>query len=193
MLNNLLENAFDELRAALNHGRGQENLLLAAGRLLAQRLTDGATVFLCGNGGSAAEAQHLAGELVGRFLLERPGLPARALTADSAILTAIGNDYGYEEVFVRQIRAMGRPGDVLWGLSTSGRSPNVLKALAAAREMGLKTIFMRGPAPGGEEVADLVIPAPGDSTPRIQEMHLFYGHLLCQMVEKLIFGGPEES
>jgi D-sedoheptulose 7-phosphate isomerase len=123
--------------------------------------------------------------------MERPGLPSLSLAANSAVLTAIGNDYGYEEVFARQIKALGRPGDVLWGLSTSGRSPNVIKALAVARENGLKTVFMCGPAVLDPQAADVVIPAPGASTPRVQEIHLFYGHVLCQIVERLIFGGPE--
>jgi D-sedoheptulose 7-phosphate isomerase len=121
--------------------------------------------------------------------MERPGLPAKSLTADTATLTAIGNDYSYEEVFSRQVRALGRPGDVLWGLSTSGTSPNVLKALAAAQSLNMVTLFMCGPKVHDPSVADIIIPTPGATTPRIQETQLLYGHLLCQMVESLIFGG----
>jgi D-sedoheptulose 7-phosphate isomerase len=186
----IFDQALADLLAAAQLARESRELLTKTGHWLAEGLTAGAVVFLCGNGGSAAEAAHLAGELVGRFQLERPGLPALALTADSAILTAVGNDYGFEEVFARQIQALGRPGDFLWAMSTSGRSPNVLKALAVARRQGLKTLFMSGPNAPDPEVADVVIAAPGPGTPRIQELHLFYGHVLCQMVESLIFGEP---
>jgi D-sedoheptulose 7-phosphate isomerase len=189
-INNLLTKAATDLVEAITLGLGQANLLRQTGQWLAQSLTDGHAIFLCGNGGSAAEAQHLAAELVGRFGMERPALPAQALSTDTSILTALGNDYGFEEVFARQVQAYGRPGDVLWGLSTSGRSPNVLKAFAMARRKGLKTLFMCGHEVVDPEVADVIIPAQVVATPRIQEIHLFFGHLLCQMVEELIFKGP---
>ncbi|MDR1607055.1 MAG: SIS domain-containing protein [Deltaproteobacteria bacterium] len=188
-LNNLAENAASDLIETLNLGRSQFDLLGQTGHWLAESLIAGQVIFLCGNGGSAAEAQHLAAEFVGRFSLERPGLPAIALTTDTSILTAVGNDYGFEEIFARQIQALGRPGDILWGLSTSGQSPNVLKALALARERGLKTLFMCGPKIMDPQMADIIIPINAATTARIQEMHLFYGHLLCQMVENLIFSG----
>jgi D-sedoheptulose 7-phosphate isomerase len=167
-------------------------LLVQAARFMARALADGQVVFLCGNGGSATQAQHLAGELVGRFLMERPGLPAVALNADTAILTAVGNDYGFDRVFARQVQALMRPGDILWALTTSGRSPNILAALAAARKAGGRTILMCGPAvPEGLDV-DLALPAPAVITPRIQEMHLFFGHTLCNLVERFIFDAPGE-
>ena len=165
-------------------------LLVQAARFLARALTHGQVIYLCGNGGSATQAQHLGGELVGRFLLERPGLPAVALNADPAILTAVGNDYGFERVFARQVQALMRPGDVLWALTTSGRSPNILSALAAAREAGGRTLLMCGPnVPEGLEI-DLALPAPATGTPRIQEMHLFFGHTICHLVEHWLFDAP---
>jgi D-sedoheptulose 7-phosphate isomerase len=193
MIDKIINKAFFDLSEALTIGEGQKTLLLAAGRSLAQCLVNGGTIFLCGNGGSAAEAQHLAAEFVGRFLMERPGLAAISLTVDTSKLTAIGNDYGYEEVFARQISALGRPGDFLWGLSTSGRSPNILKAFKAAKENELKTLFFCGPQVFEPEAAQVIIPAPGATTPRVQEMHLLYGHILCHIVEQVIFAGPGEG
>lgn len=163
-----------------------------AARELARTLADGGTIFICGNGGSASQAQHFAAEFVGRFIIERPGLPAVALTTDTSILTAVGNDYGFEKVFARQAQALMKPGDWLWGLSTSGRSPNVLKAFEAAREAGGRTLLMCGAKiPEGLEL-DLVIPAPTPDTPRVQEMHLLYGHTICQLVDHLLFEAPGE-
>ena len=151
-------------------------------------LRAGGKVMLCGNGGSAADAQHWAGELVSRFHYDRPGLAALALTTDSSILTAIGNDYGYERVFARQVEALGRAGDVLYALSTSGRSPNVLAAVRAARERGIATIGFTG-AEGGDLAAlcDVAIRVPSGSTPHIQEGHEVLGHTICAMVEAAIF------
>jgi len=168
--------------------------LAAAARMLAQTLADGGTIFICGNGGSAAQAQHFSAEFVGRFLMERPGLPSVALTTDTSILTAVGNDYGFEEIFARQVKALMKPGDVLWGLSTSGRSPNVLKAFEAARAAGGRTLLMCGPlAPEGlESELDMILTAPSSDTPRIQELHLLYGHTLCQLVDHLLFDAPGE-
>jgi D-sedoheptulose 7-phosphate isomerase len=173
-------------------GQAPIELLVQAARFLARALADGKVIYLCGNGGSATQALHLAGELVSRFLLERPGLPAVALSADQAILTAVGNDYGFDRVFARQVQALMRPGDILWALTTSGRSPNILAALDAAREAGGRTLLMCGPAvPEGLEV-DLALPALATSTPRIQEMHLFFGHTLCHLVERWLFDAPGE-
>lgn len=167
-------------------------LLVSTARCLALALAEGKTIFICGNGGSASQAQHFAAELVGRYLIERPGLPALALTTDTSILTAVGNDYGFEEIFVRQVQALMKPGDILWGLSTSGRSPNVLKAFTAARQSGGRILFMCGErAPEGVE-ADYIIPALSSETPRIQELHLFYGHTLCQLIEHFLFEVPGE-
>ena len=145
-------------------------------------------ILLAGNGGSAADAQHLAAELVSRYAYDRPGLPAFALTTDTSVLTAIGNDYGYEHLFARQIEAVGAAGDVFFGISTSGRSPNVLKALDAARAKGLVTVGMTGRA-GGEMPGrcDYLLRVPSDSTPRIQEGHIAIGHAICQIIEAQLF------
>ena len=177
-------------------GQVPAELLVKTARLLARTLAGGGVVHLCGNGGSAAQAQHLAGELVGRFLMERPALPAVALSADTAILTAVGNDYGFDRVFARQVQALMKPGDLLWALSTSGRSPNILAALAEAKKAGGRTLLLCGPTvPDGLDL-DAVIPAPAAPTPRIQEFHLFCGHTLCQLTEHLLFsapGGPDRE
>lgn len=151
-------------------------------------LRAGRKLLFCGNGGSAADAQHWAGELVSRFHYDRPGLPAIALTTDSSILTAIGNDYGYERVFARQVEALGVSGDVLVAISTSGNSPNVVAAIEAARARGLATIGFTGQ--GGGRMAtlcDVCIRIPSTSTPRIQEGHEVLGHALCAMIEATLF------
>jgi D-sedoheptulose 7-phosphate isomerase len=141
-------------------------------------------ILICGNGGSAAEAQHLAGELVGRFSHDHQPLPAIALSTDTSILTAVANDYGFEEIFSRQVRALGRPGDILIGLSTSGASPNVLRAFQEGRKRQMKNILLTGQEP--KEVADasdLVIKMPATNVARIQEMHLLLVHLLGEWLE----------
>jgi len=151
----------------------------------------GKKVLFAGNGGSAADAQHLAGEFVSRFNYDRPGLTAFALTVDTSVLTAIGNDYGYEKVFERQVQACAKEGDVLIGLSTSGNSPNILRALELARSMGIFTVALTGET-GGKMLAacDICIRVPSRETPRIQESHITLGHILCGLVEQAIF--PQE-
>jgi D-sedoheptulose 7-phosphate isomerase len=153
-------------------------------RVCARAVADGRKIIFLGNGGSAADAQHLAAELVVRFRRDRPAIPALALTTDSSILTAGGNDLGFDEIFARQVEALGRPGDVLVALSTSGRSPNVLRAVSAARAMGLSTVALTG-AGGGDlaGLADLVLAVPSHTTARIQEMHILIGHMLCAGIE----------
>ncbi len=148
----------------------------------------GNKALLAGNGGSAADAQHLAGELVSRFYVDRPGLPALALTTDTSVLTAIGNDYGYERLFVRQLEANARPGDVFIGLSTSGNSANVLAALDRCSDIGVTRIGLTG-ASGGRmaERCDVCIRVPSTSTPRIQEAHILLGHILCRHIEAALF------
>lgn len=153
-------------------------------------LREGKKLLFAGNGGSAADAQHWAGELVSRFYYDRPGLPAIALTTDSSILTAIGNDYGYDYVFARQVEALGRAGDVLVAISTSGRSKNILRAMAVARERGLHIIGFTGAGPGGVEMAancDLCFRVPSIDTPRIQEGHEFIGHTFCALIESAMY------
>jgi D-sedoheptulose 7-phosphate isomerase len=152
----------------------------------------GGRVLFCGNGGSAADAQHLAGEFVSRFNYDRAPLAGIALTTDTSILTAIGNDYGYEKVFERQVLGLGRPGDVLVGISTSGRSKNVLAALAAARRVGMVTVGMTGNQREAiEQHVDHCIRIPSASTPKIQEGHIVCGHALCGLVELWMY--PDEA
>jgi D-sedoheptulose 7-phosphate isomerase len=162
-----------------------------AGRALADTLARGGKILLCGNGGSAADCQHVATELCVRYLAQRRALPAVALTTDTSILTAAGNDLGFEEVFARQVEALGSPGDVLVAISTSGRSANVLRAVDVAKRAGLVTIGLTGSGGGslGGRV-DHWIEVPSTHTPRIQEAHLVIEHLLCEMAESAAGGGP---
>ena len=149
----------------------------------------GGRVYFCGNGGSAADAQHLAAEFSGRFYFDRPVLPADALHCNSSYLTAVANDYGYEKVFARLISGLGRKGDILVGISTSGNSKNILQAFDVCKEQGLYTIALTG-ASGGKmrDAADLLINVPSNDTPRIQEAHITVGHIICELVEQEIFG-----
>lgn len=167
-----------------------ENLgrLVEVVEVIAEALKKGRKILLFGNGGSAADAQHLAAEFVNRFMIERPPLPAVALTTDTSVLTSIGNDYDFTEIFSKQIKALGQPGDIAWGISTSGRSKNVLKGLAQAKRMGMVTIALTG-RDGGEmgEIADYLLNVSSESTPRIQEVHITVGHVICQMVDYLLF------
>jgi D-sedoheptulose 7-phosphate isomerase len=147
----------------------------------------GNKLLIFGNGGSAADAQHIAAELVGRFITERDALPAIALTTDSSILTSVGNDYGYEHVFSRQVEAIAKPGDVVVGISTSGNSANVLKALVAAQQLNCHTVGLLGKDGGKiKEIADASIIIPSSNTARIQEMHILIGHLLCEAIDYAI-------
>jgi D-sedoheptulose 7-phosphate isomerase len=158
--------------------------------LLIATFQGGRKVFLFGNGGSAADAQHIAAEFVGRFAFDRPPLPAQALTVNSSSLTAIGNDYSFETVFSRQIEAFGRPGDAAIGISTSGNSPNVLRGLSVARELGLRTVAFAGSTGGNlRNTAEHCICAPSSETPRIQECHILIGHIIAELVEQTIFNG----
>ncbi len=169
----------------------QGEAVVAAAELLAQVLKSGGRVLIFGNGGSAADAQHLAAEFVNRFQVERPPLGALALTTDSSILTAVANDYDFLEVFAKQVQALGRPGDLALGISTSGNSPNVVQGLQAAREMGLRTLAFSG-RDGGPVAAqaELALVVPSRNTPRIQEVHITIGHALCDLVDVLLF--PEK-
>jgi len=151
-------------------------------------LRQGNKLLFAGNGGSASDAQHLAGELISRFHYDRPGLPALSLSTDTSVLTAIGNDYGYEHLFARQIEALGNVGDVFVGISTSGRSPNIVKALQTARAKGLLTVGLTGRS-GGQlpTLCDHCLQVPSDSTPRIQEGHIAIGHTICLLIEQQLF------
>lgn len=156
-------------------------------------LKNGNTIFFAGNGGSAADSQHLAGELVSRFAFDRPGLPAVALTTDSSVLTAIGNDYGYERLFERQIEALSKTGDILFAISTSGNSGNIVRGVKKAKELGVKTVGMTGEQGGLlGDLADFVVSIPSASTPKIQEGHIVVGHIICGLIEESIFGGAKK-
>jgi D-sedoheptulose 7-phosphate isomerase len=154
---------------------------------LAACVAAGHKILIFGNGGSAADSQHIAAEFVNRFRIERPPLAALALTTDSSILTSIGNDYRFEDVFAKQVAALGRPGDVAWGISTSGNSPNVVAAIAAARGLGLATVGMTGRGGTLAAGADLVFTVDSDVTARIQETHITIGHILCELVDRILF------
>jgi D-sedoheptulose 7-phosphate isomerase len=163
-----------------------ENLEKSA-RRIASAVAKGNKLLICGNGGSAADAQHLAGEFVNRFLIDRPPLPALALTTDSSVLTAISNDFGFEHIFAKQIHALGVPGDILLAISTSGKSPNVLAALRAAKEKSMHTIGLSGAGYGLDSLCDIVLHVPHASTPLVQEIHISAGHLLCSLVDHFLF------
>lgn len=155
-------------------------------------ISKGNKVLLFGNGGSAADAQHVAAEFVGRFAFGRAALPALALSVNTSCVTAIGNDYGFDQVFSRQIEALGRPGDAAIGISTSGNSPNVIRALSVAKGMGLHTIGLTGRRGGKlKETADQCICVPSTSTPRVQECHILIGHIISELVEESLFRGPK--
>jgi len=147
----------------------------------------GNKVILAGNGGSAADAQHIAAEFVSRFFFDRPGLPALALTTDTSMLTAIGNDYGFDKLFSRQLQAQSRKGDVFIGISTSGNSQNVVNAVLAAKEEGVTSVVLCGEGGELKELADIAICVPSSCTPYIQECHICIGHMICAIVEKKIF------
>ncbi len=189
-LASLVESSFREsiaLKTAVLEQQAQA--VAAMARALLEGLRRGGKVLLCGNGGSAADAQHLAAELVNRFRRERPALPALALTTDTSVLTSVANDRAYEQVFARQIEALGRPGDVLLLLSTSGRSPNLHQAARAARERGLTVLGLLGGDGGGlAPQCDLALVVPSAQTPRVQEVHILIGHILCDAVEAALYG-----
>jgi D-sedoheptulose 7-phosphate isomerase len=191
LLARLKEAVAESIRLKSQFMAEQGEAVVAAARLLAEVLRTGGKILIFGNGGSAADAQHLAAEFVNRFQVERTPLAALALTTDSSVLTSIGNDYDFSEVFAKQIMALGRPGDVAWGLSTSGSSANVVKALMVARAKGMKTLALTG-RDGGPVAAqaDLALIVPSPVTPRIQEVHSIIGHVLCDLVDYLLF--PEK-
>ncbi|MBF0528282.1 MAG: D-sedoheptulose 7-phosphate isomerase [Deltaproteobacteria bacterium] len=167
--------------------------IIHAAEMVATSFARSGRLFIFGNGGSAADAQHLAAEFINRFQIDRPPLPALALTTDTSVLTAVTNDYSFNDVFAKQLKALGRSGDVAWGISTSGRSTNVINALHTARTLGLKTLAMTG-ASGGElkNLADIVLEVPSTVTPRIQEVHITIGHIICYLVDYVLFQRPGE-
>ena len=183
---------FDEIEASIDVKRRtietQAPMIVAIAERVVETFWRGGKLLLCGNGGSAADAQHIAAEFVSRFRRERRGLPAIALTTDTSILTAISNDYGYERVFARQVEALGRPGDMVIGISTSGLSASVITAMRAARDGGMATVGFTG-ASGGMLVdnVDLCLCVPSHNTARIQEVHITVAHVVCEIVERTLF------
>ena len=168
-------------------------LVVEIARAMAVCLASGGKVMFCGNGGSAADSQHLAAEFTNRFKLERPPLPGLALTTDTSALTAIGNDYSFDEVFSKQLLALGRPGDILLGLSTSGTSSNVIRAMREARRNNIITVGLVGQT-GGEmaAVSDFLVTVPSTDTPVIQEIHIAAGHMFCHLVDHFLFEAVSE-
>ena len=191
-MESMVSKAFEDaalLIAAVRNDRLLQAGVAEAARMALETLQKGEKLLFAGNGGSAAEAQHMAAEYVSRFKFDRPGLPALAITTDTSALTAIGNDFGYEKVFARQIEALGRPGDLIFLSSTSGRSPNILLAIEASRKLGMRSVLLTGSgyvaaSPG----PDLVLMVPSMETARIQEIHFVIGHTICEIVEQRMFG-----
>lgn len=187
-------NLLKEHQAVMSQLEQAIPLIEQASEQIFQAIERGGKVFFMGNGGSAADAQHLAAELVGRFYAERRALPGISLSTDTSVLTCLTNDYDYSIVFSRQLEALCRAGDVVVGLSTSGNSPNVLKAMAVAKKLGAYTIGMAGQS-GGQlaGAVDLCFCVPSTNTPRIQEAHIFIGHTICELVEKMVVETDEAS
>ena len=176
-----------EVKLAFLAGGGDDVVEEMADKVL-DALRGGHRVYLCGNGGSAADAQHIAGEFVGRFVKERAPLPCVALTTDTSVLTCLGNDYSFDAIFERQVNALVEKGDVLIAISTSGNSPNILRAVEAAKRRGALTLGFSGRGGGKlKGLADLCLVAPADESPRIQELHITCGHIICEIVERKFF------
>ncbi len=184
----LFDSAISDLKAALDRLDGSHfEQVMALAASVQQAWQSGGKFLVCGNGGSASDSQHIVAELVGRFMAERPGYSAIALTANTSILTAVGNDYGFDHIFSRQVQALGSPGDVLLVISTSGNSTNCVNAVAEARLQGMKVHGFLGKG-GGQllPLLDCAMVAPSDDTPKIQEIHITMGHLLCMILEKMM-------
>ena len=178
-----------EIKKAIYENRELLKLIKEVSIITTEAYKRGNKTLIAGNGGSAADAQHIAGEFVSKFYFDRPGLPSIALTTDTSILTAIGNDYGYEKLFARQIQANGKRGDIFIGISTSGNSKNIIEALKECKNKDIITIGLTGSSGGRmKELCDYCICVPSDETPRIQESHILIGHIICSVVEEEIFG-----
>jgi len=184
IITGILEESLRVKRAAVLENLGR---LQRGAEMLAACISAGRKVLIFGNGGSAADSQHIAAEFVNRFRIERPPLAALALTTDSSILTAIGNDYRFEDIFVKQVDALGGEGDVAWAISTSGNSPNVIAAVHAAKRRGLATIGMTGRGGKLADAVDLALTVNSEAAARIQETHITMGHILCELVDRILF------
>lgn len=185
-----IQNVLDTIANHFLELKKSEQEIVSAVNQCITSLQSGNKIMFCGNGGSASQSQHFAAELVGRYQIDRPAMSAVSLTVDTSILTAVGNDYGYAEVFSRQVEGIGRNGDVLFGLSTSGNSENVVRAFAMAKKMGIITIALTGVVPGRMAMADITISVPSRVSCHIQEMHLAIGHWICGEVESFFYGKP---
>ena len=186
-----IEQSIAAKRAILDNPEFQSRIQQAA-EMITESLRQGGKIHFCGNGGSAADAQHLAAELSGRFYFDRPPLNAEALHCNTSYLTAVGNDYGYDHVFSRLLRGTGRRGDVLVGISTSGNSRNILEAYRVAQELGIHIVSLTGQTGGKmRDCGGLLLNVPSTDTPRIQESHIMLGHIICELVETAMFGGKE--
>ena len=187
-IKNQIEDSF-RVKESVFHDNETISLIEKTATIITDIYKKGSKTLIAGNGGSAADAQHIAGEFVSRFYFDRQGLPSIALTTDTSILTAIGNDYGFERLFSRQIEANGKEGDVFIGISTSGNSANILEALKVCKEMNIYSVGLTGKS-GGKmaDLCDICIKVPSSSTPRIQESHIMIGHVICAIVEESIFG-----
>ena len=181
----------DSIRIKRQAVMEQMDALIAAADMLVTCVASGHKILLFGNGGSAADAQHLAAEFINRFQIERHPLPALALTTDTSVITSIGNDYSFDQIFEKQIQALGKRDDVAWGISTSGNSPNVLAGLRAARERGMRCLGMTGQGGALIDASDLALTVPTATTARVQETHIIMGHILCQLVDQTLF--PQAS
>lgn len=192
--NRVLEIFRESIRLKESFLKANMEVLEEAIRTLASVLGQGNKILLFGNGGSAADAQHIAAEFVNRYIMDRPPLPAIALTTDSSVLTAISNDFGYDEIFEKQIKALGNKGDAAVGISTSGSSPNVLRGLKVAGQRGLIPIGIGGPTESPmKEVCRYYVPVEGAATPRIQEVHITIGHAIVEVVDHILFGTGKEK
>jgi D-sedoheptulose 7-phosphate isomerase len=192
-LKKVMDHAAAGLAARKTFFDTKAELVVEIARAMAVCLAKGGKVMFCGNGGSAADSQHLAAEFTNRFKLERPPLPGLALTTDTSALTAIGNDYSFDEVFSKQLQALGRPGDILVGLSTSGTSANVIRAMREAKRNNIVTVGLSGQS-GGEmtSLADFLVTVPSSDTPIIQELHISAGHMMCHLVDHFLFEAVAE-
>ena len=188
-MKNIIDRSFTESIEAKQRCREQnQELLIRAATIVVEAFNNESKLMIFGNGGSAADAQHIAAEFVNRFVIERPPLPAMALTTDTSILTSVSNDYNFDDVFSKQVKALGMEGDVAWGMSTSGNSVNVLEGLKVARDRGMRTIGMTGSNDGKmAEVAQVLLTVEAGDTARIQECHLTMAHIICELVDYQLF------
>lgn len=189
-----IQHQFDELIGHITDLKNFSGEIRRIADICTSAIRDGKKIIFCGNGGSAAQSQHLAAELVGRYKRERPAINAISLTVDTSNLTAIGNDYGFDTIFSRQLEGVGQAGDILFGLSTSGHSKNVIRAFETARAKKITTIALVGKKGGAmKELADFVLPVPAETSAHIQELHIATGHIICDLIEKNLTSFPERK